>query len=70
MWIHSGRHAPLAWRQTGDAYVAATLAPRDNHRSLVQRGPRARAVVTYEEAAPGAFNPAWARNANTLIQVA
>jgi hypothetical protein len=41
MWLSVGRRAPVIWRQAGDEYVAATLAPRDNHREIVSRGRRA-----------------------------
>ena len=40
MWLSSGRRAPAIWRQAGEEYVAATVAPRDNHRAVAGRGRR------------------------------
>ena len=37
----------VGWRQSGTADVAATLAPRDNHRRIVTRGRHGRVVVGY-----------------------
>jgi hypothetical protein len=66
MWLTAGRRAAIVWRQAGDPYVPATLAPRDHHRRLVSRGTRARAIA----AEPGqAFNPSWARGANVILKV-
>lgn len=47
MWLSSGRRAPAIWRQGGEAHVAATLAPRDNHRALVSRGRHSRGAVGF-----------------------
>ena len=37
----------VGWRQSGTADVAATLAPRDNHRRIVTRGRHGRVVAGY-----------------------
>ena len=48
MFLTAGRRAAIVWRQAGDPYIPATLAPRDHHRRLVSRGRHARSAVGYE----------------------
>lgn len=50
MWLSVGRRAPAIWRQGGDEYIPATLAPRDNHRQLAGRGRRAYAADGFADA--------------------
>ena len=52
MWIAVGRRAAIIWRQSGDAFVPATLAPRDHHRRWVSRGRNARSYVGFADASP------------------
>lgn len=47
MWLSSGRRAPAIWRQAGEAYVAATVAPRDHHRRAVSRGKHVRGAAGF-----------------------
>lgn len=45
MFLTAGRRAAIVWRQAGDPYIPATLAPRDHHRRLVSRGRHAMATA-------------------------
>lgn len=46
-FVHRAGVGIVGWRQSGTADVAATLAPRDNHRRIVTRGRHGRVVVGY-----------------------
>lgn len=61
--------ALIIWRQSGDAIVPRTLAPRDHHRRVVSDENGIRFYVAPPAAISG-FNPAWARNSNTVMKAA
>lgn len=46
-YVHRTGVGVVAWRQASSAAVAATCAPRDNHRRIVSRGRVVRGVVGY-----------------------
>ena len=46
-YVHRAGVGVIAWRQGGVAFVAATLARRDNHRRIVSRGRVVRGTATY-----------------------
>ena len=46
-FVHRAGVGVIAWRQGATAFVAATLARRDNHRRVVSRGRVVRGTATY-----------------------